>query len=80
MKAKKKRQQGGHPQRGKDRLGNQRRGEEHEETIAELIKRKRELEEQLFRQTVWNEALEELINVAEENFNIKIRDESFKRK
>ena len=56
MKAKKKRQQGGHPQRGKDRLGNQRRGEEHEETIAELIKRKRELEEQLFRQTVLTEA------------------------
>ncbi len=80
MKAKKKRQQGGHPQRGKDRLSKQSRGEENEKTIAELMKRKRELEEQLFRQTVWNEALEELINVAEENFNIKIRDESFKRK
>lgn len=80
MKAKKKRQQGGRPQRGKDRLSKQSRGEENEKTIAELIKRKRELEEQLFRQTVWTEALEELINVAEENFNIKIRDESFKRK
>lgn len=73
MKAKKKRQQGGRPQRGKDRLSKQSRGEENEKTIAELMKRKRELEEQLFRQTVWNEALEELINVAEENFNIKIR-------
>lgn len=80
MKAKKKKQQGGHAQRGKERVGNQSRGEEHEETIVELKRRKRELEEQLFRQTVWNEALEELINVAEENFNIKIRDESFKRK
>lgn len=80
MKAKKKRQQGGSPQRGKDLLSKQSRGEENEKTIAELMKRKRELEEQLFRQTVWNEALEELINVAEENFNIKIRDESFKRK
>lgn len=80
MKAKKKRQQGGRPQRGKDRLSKQSRGEENEKTIAELMKRKRELEEQLFRQTVWTEALEELINVAEENFNIKIRDESFKRK
>ncbi len=80
MKAKKKRQQGGRPQRVKDRLSKQSRGEENEKTIAELMKRKRELEEQLFRQTVWNEALEELINVAEENFNIKIRDESFKRK
>ncbi|WP_155799469.1 hypothetical protein [Porphyromonas somerae] len=75
-----KKQQGGRLQRGKDRLSKQSRGEENEKTIAELMKRKRELEEQLFRQTVWNEALEELINVAEENFNIKIRDESFKRK
>lgn len=64
-------QQGGRPQRGKERVGNQSRGEEHKETIAELKRRKRELEEQLFSQTVWNEALEELINVAEENFNIK---------
>ena len=79
MKAKKKRQKGGHPQRGKDRLSKQSRGEENEKTIAELMKRKRELEEQLFRQTVWNEALEELINVAEENFNIKIRDESISK-
>lgn len=75
-----KKQQGGRLQRGKDRLSKQSRGEENEKTIAELMKRKRELEEQLFRQTVWTEALEELINVAEENFNIKIRDESFKRK
>lgn len=80
MEAKKKKQKGGRPQRGKGHLGNQSRGEENEKTIAELMKRKRELEEQLFRQTVYNEALEELINVAEENFNIKIRDESFKRK
>lgn len=80
MEAKKKKQQGGRPKRGKDRLGMQSRGEEHKKTIAELKKRKRELEEQLFRQTVWNEALEELINVAEENFNIKIRDGSFKKK
>ena len=80
MKAKKKRQQGGRPQRVKDRLSKQSRGEENEKTIAELMKRKRVLEEQLFRQTVWTEVLEELINVAEENFNIKIRDESFKRK
>ena len=76
----KKRQQGGSPQRGKDLLSKQSRGEENEKTIAELMKRKRVLEEQLFRQTVWTEVLEELINVAEENFNIKIRDESFKRK
>lgn len=80
MEAMRKKQQGGRLQRGKDRLSKQSRGEENEKTIAELMKRKRELEEQLFRQTVWNEALEELINVAEENFNIKIRDESFKRK
>ncbi|CCY11467.1 MULTISPECIES: hypothetical protein [environmental samples] len=45
MKAKKKRQQGGRPQRGKERVGNQSRGEEHKETIAELKRRKRELEE-----------------------------------
>ncbi len=72
-------QQGGRP-RGKERVGNQSRGEEHKETIAELKRRKRELEEQLFRQTVWNEALEELINVAEENFNIKIRTNSIKKR
>lgn len=72
-------QQGGRP-RGKERVGNQSRGEEHKETIAELKRRKRELEEQFFRQTVWNEALEELINVAEENFNIKIRTNSIKKR
>lgn len=71
MEAMRKKQQGGRPQRGKERVGNQSRGEEHKETITELKRRKRELEEQLFSQTVWNEALEELINVAEENFNIK---------
>lgn len=72
-------QQGGRP-RGKECVGNQSRGEEHKETIAELKRRKRELEEQLFRQTVWNEALEELIDVAEENFNIKIRTNSIKKR
>ena len=40
---------------------------------VDLERRVKELEEQLFRQTVLAEALNELINVAEENFRIQIR-------
>ena len=44
-----------------------------EESTADLKKRIRELEEQLLNETIWSEALDELINVAEENFRIQIR-------
>ena len=44
-----------------------------EESTADLKKRIRELEEQLLNETIWSEALGELINVAEENFRIQIR-------
>ena len=44
-----------------------------EESTADLKRRVQELEKQLFRQTVLADALNELINVAEENFRIQIR-------
>ena len=44
-----------------------------EESTADLKRRIRELEEQLLNETIWSEALNELINVAEENFRIQIR-------
>lgn len=44
-----------------------------EKSSVDLERRVQELEEQLFRQTVLAEALNELINVAEENFRIQIR-------
>ena len=44
-----------------------------EESTADLKRRIRELEEQLLNETIWSEAWDELINVAEENFHIQIR-------
>lgn len=44
-----------------------------EESTADLKRRVQELEKQLFRQTILTDALNELINVAEENFRIQIR-------
>ena len=44
-----------------------------EESTADLKRRVQELEKQLFRQTILADALNELINVAEENFRIQIR-------
>lgn len=44
-----------------------------EKSSVDLERRVQELEKQLFRQTVLTDALNELINVAEENFRIQIR-------
>lgn len=48
-------------------------GEAPEKSSVDLERRVQELEKQLFRQTVLTDALNELINVAEENFRIQIR-------
>lgn len=44
-----------------------------EKSSVDLERRVQELEKQLFRQTILTDALNELINVAEENFRIQIR-------
>ena len=44
-----------------------------ETLVADLKKRNQELEDQLLKETIWSEALDELINVAEENYRIPIR-------
>ena len=44
-----------------------------EKNSVDLERRVQKLEKQLFRQTVLTDALNELINVAEENFRIQIR-------
>ena len=77
MKAKKKKRQEEH--RGyrrysySDVASGGASGGASEESTADLKKRIRELEEQLLNETIWSEALDELINVAEENFRIQIR-------
>lgn len=81
MKAKKKKRQEEHPRYRRyyysDEVPNQPSDklsvEALEALVADLKKRNQELEDQLLKETIWSEALDELINVAEENFRIPIR-------
>ena len=77
MKAKKKKRQEEHRRYHRysysDVASGGASGGASEESTADLKKRIRELEEQLLNETIWSEALDELINVAEENFRIQIR-------
>ena len=81
MKAKKKKRQEEHPRYRRyyyseevpDRPSDKLSVEALETLVADLKKRNQELEDQLLKETIWSEALDELINVAEENFRIPIR-------
>ena len=77
MKAKKKKRQEEHRRYHRysysDVASGGASGGASEESTADLKRRIRELEEQLLNETIWSEALDELINVAEENFRIQIR-------
>lgn len=81
MKAKKKKRQEEHPRYRRyyysdevlDQPSDKLSVEALETLVADLKKRNQELEDQLLKETIWSEALDELINVAEENFRIPIR-------
>ena len=73
MKAKKKKRQEEHRGYRSYNYSDVASGGASEKRSVDLERRVKELEEQLFRQTVLAEALNELINVAEENFRIQIR-------
>lgn len=81
MKAKKKKRQEEHPRYRRyyyseevpDQPSDKLSVEALETLVADLKKRNQELEDQLLKETIWSEALDELINVAEENFRITIR-------
>ena len=81
MKAKKKKRQEEHPRYRRDyyseevpdQPSDKQSVEALETLVADLKKRNQELEDQLLKETIWSEALDELINVAEENFRIPIR-------
>lgn len=81
MKTKKKKRQEEHPRYRRyyyseevpDQSSDNLSVEALETLVADLKKRNQELEDQLLKETTWSEALDELINVAEENFRIPIR-------
>ena len=77
MKAKKKKRQEEHRGYRRYYYSDVASGGASEKRSVDLERRVQELEEQLekqlFRQTVLTDALNELINVAEENFRIQIR-------
>ena len=81
MKAKKKKRQEEHPRYRRyyyseevpDQPSDKLSVEALETLVADLKKRNQEFEDQLLKETIWSEALDELINVAEENFRIPIR-------
>lgn len=81
MKTKKKKRQEEHPRYRRyyyseevpDQSSDNLSVEALETLVADLKKRNQELEDQLLKETIWSEALDELINVAEENFRIPIR-------
>lgn len=81
MKAKKKKRQEEHPRYRRyyyseevpDQPSDKLSVEALETLVADLKKRNQELEDQLLKETIWSEALDELIDVAEENFRIPIR-------
>ena len=73
MKAKKKKRQEERRRYHRYSYSDVASGGAPEESTADLKRRIRELEEQLLNETIWSEALDELINVAEENFRIQIR-------
>lgn len=73
MKAKKKKRQEERHRNHRYSYSDVASGGAPKKSSVDLERRVQELEKQLFRQTVLIDALNELINVAEENFRIQIR-------